>query len=166
MLNGLLIVQNTIRGKNKWSTHNARKWFLPMRKYMMISMLLFILICSGCGNKVVDSQDDCRDTFGFSLQPGEQAAYSENVIFTETSDFEYQATWGRSGLSIQIGLIDEDGYEYLNEEVGGFARNVIEDIPAGTYQFIVRSCQDNSKSLSENTLVVGAAALFSEINGE
>lgn len=111
-----------------------------------------------------DSQNDRWDTFKFSLQPGEQAAYRKNVVFTETSDFEYQVTWVRSGLSIQIGLIDENGNEYLKEEVGGSAHDVIVDIPAGTYRFVVRSCQDNSKSLSENTLVVGAAALLGEIN--
>lgn len=111
-----------------------------------------------------DTQSDRWDMFKFSLQPGEQAAYRKSVVFTETSDFEYQVTWVRSELSIQIGLIDENGNEYLKEEVGGSAHDVIVDIPAGTYQFVVRSCPDNSKSLSENTLVVGAAALLGETN--
>ena len=105
-------------------------------------------------------QSDFLDTFGFSLQPGEQASYGENLVFTEASSFAYQVTWTRTGLPIEIGLIDKDGHEYLNEEAGGSSRNVIEKIPAGTYQFVVRSCQENSQSLAENTLVEGAAGFM------
>ena len=66
---------------------------------------------------------------------------------------------------IKIGLVDEEGHEYLNEEVGGSSCGTIEGIPAGTYQFIVRSCQENSVSLSESKLVLGAAAFLYEEEG-
>lgn len=142
-------------------------------KKLAMCFIVCIFLISGCANseekEIYQSENlstsKYLDTFGFSLLPGEQAAYSSNLSFAETTEFAYQVTWSRSGLLIKIGLVDEEGHEYLNEEVGGSSCGTIEGIPAGTYQFIVRSCQENSVSLSESKLVLGAAAFLYEEEG-
>jgi beta-lactamase regulating signal transducer with metallopeptidase domain len=103
------------------------------------------------------------DTFGFAdLPPKESQAYAEELTFTtDHTEFDYQITYGRSGLYVDVGLIAEDGMEYLDSVRGGSAVGTIEDIPAGTYQVIVRNNEKNleySDTTTETLNISGAVA--------
>ncbi len=93
-----------------------------------------------------DDLDFPYDTFGFDLSPKESAAYPEQLNFTaDSTEFNYSMTWERPGIYVDVGLVAQDGTEYLDTIRGGSAVGTIEDIPAGTYQVIVRNSESNSE---------------------
>ncbi|HWQ76674.1 MAG TPA: M56 family metallopeptidase [Syntrophomonas sp.] len=91
-----------------------------------------------------DDLDFPYDTFGFDLSPKESATYSEKLSFTaDSTEFKYQLTWERPGIYVEVGLVAQDGTEYLDTVRGGSAVGTIKNIPAGTYQAIVRNSESN-----------------------
>lgn len=129
-----------------------------MKKWMaFLTVFLLTLALSACAEA---EKPDCVDTFAFDLQPGEQAAYGETLTFEEPCDFTYQANWERMGCAIEIGLADAEGRTYVSAGVGGAASGVLEKVPAGTYQFFVRSSPDNAASHAKDVSVTGAAGFW------
>ncbi|MEL7564283.1 MAG: M56 family metallopeptidase [Dehalobacterium sp.] len=93
------------------------------------------------------------DVLEFSdLPPQESKAYTENLNFTaDSSEFYYHVAWVRAGLYIDVGLVAQDGTEYLDTVRGGSEIGTIDNIPAGSYQVIVRNSEKNLEYLEPAT---------------
>lgn len=106
------------------------------------------------------------DTFSFSdLRPNHIETYKENLIFSsDNSEFRYIVTWTRTGLAIEVGLVSQDGAEYMAEAVSGSVSGTIDHIPAGTYQVVVRNSESNLqyKETSDDLTVTGAIGFETE----
>jgi beta-lactamase regulating signal transducer with metallopeptidase domain len=115
----------------------------------------------------LDSIDFPYENFGFNdLSPQESIKHTEELNFTaESSTFYYQMTWARSGLFVEIGLVAQDGTEYLDTIRGGGERGTIDDIPAGTYQIIVRNSERNLdyEETTTETLDISGAVAFNYV---
>lgn len=114
---------------------------------IVICVLAVCLLSNPLGSTDISTDDFLDfpyDTFGFNLSPKESMTYPEELNFTaDRSEFNYSMTWGRPGIYVEVGLVAQDGTEYLDTVRGGSAVGTIDDIPAGTYQVIVRNSESN-----------------------
>lgn len=99
-------------------------------------MCLLVLVLSACSQFANFTP---IDTFGFTLDETESQVYSESLTFSQKTDFQYRATWTRSGLPLEIGLVNDAGTEYSVVLESGSCEGKLSDIPAGSYQLYARN---------------------------
>lgn len=97
------------------------------------------------------------DTFAFSLEPGEMSVYEEDSIFTkEPAKFQYyMASWTRPGLELEVGLLAEDGTEYITTVTEECFQGELLGFPPGDYQVLVRNSEPDSP-LFAGKQIIGA----------
>lgn len=92
----------------------------------------------------VQSYSEWKSASVEKLSPGQTAFFMEEIEVTEDdARLEYYVSWARAGLTLEVGLMAEDGTEYSHKYMGGFMSSGFVDIPAGRYQLFVRNSEDN-----------------------
>ena len=122
-------------------------------KKLIVLVLAWVCVLGlvGCGHQEQNGDPSNKidniewvDGIAFvELAPDDEAKSSGEITITgDNSKFAYSITYGRAGLTLEVGLIAADGTEYVKEIVGGSEMGYIENIPAGTYHLIVRNSGD------------------------
>ena len=113
------------------------------------------------GGVLTRAEAEEKSSFGFSeLAPGETAFAESGFTVAESgAELAYQMSYARSGLTVEIGLVDQDGNELTSEVVGGQGRGGFLDLPAGNYRVFVRNSSRNldyADTTTESLNVSGA----------
>lgn len=92
----------------------------------------------------VQSYSEWKSASVEKISPGQTAFFMDEIEVTEDdARLEYYVSWARAGLTLEVGLMAEDGTEYIHKYMGGFMSGGFMDIPAGRYQLFVRNSEDN-----------------------
>lgn len=149
---------------------NILNWKQPKRWVTVLAAILCIAVLAACAaNPVAESEPPLKDgdptaSFFFSdLEPGETVWLVDPVELTEeSSDVAFQISYEQMGLTVDIGLVAEDGTTYSASVTGDSANQAIEGLPAGIYEVFVCNSEANlqyAETATEPLTVTGAIAL-------
>ena len=123
-----------------------------MKKLIPLSLAMAMAFAvSGCGGADATSsatidqlaeafpETEFEEALSYKLKEGEEKLYDDDFVFEEPTDFEYFMTWSPEELPTEVGLVAEDGTEYTEKLTEGPSAGVLAEIPAGTYDIIVRN---------------------------
>ena len=150
--------------------HNILCWKQPKHWVTVLAAVLCVAALAVCAaNPFAELEPPLKEgdpTVNFSfadLEPGETVWLDGAVILTEElSDVAFQISYEQSGLTVDIGLVAEDGTTYGTSVTGGSANQAIERPPAGVYAVFLRNSEVNlqyAETVTEPLTVTGAIAL-------
>jgi len=114
-----------------------------MKKLIAVFLALTLLCLGGCSKDRKFNNTEWLDGIGFSLAPNAEAKNNSEITITEeNAKLAYIITYGAADLTLEFGLISTEGKEYVKEVTGGSDYGYIENIPIGTYYFVVRNSGD------------------------
>ena len=126
-----------------------------------------IITMSACGTvpKEPDDNSAPAETTVFSLEMsfaglehGDTKFLEDTVeVMTDNVVFEYQLTYASPTITLEVGILSDDGTEYSTAVADGNGEGKIKNIPVGTYRLFIRNtgCID----LPEGKTVEGGAVV-------
>lgn len=141
-----------------------KKTYAPAVLCVFAAMLLLMTAC-GTVPKEPNNNSAPAETTVFSLEMsfaglehGDTKFLEDTVeVMTDNVVFEYQLTYASPTITLEVGLLSDDGTEYSAAVADGNGEGKIKNIPAGTYRLFIRNtgCID----LPEGKTVEGGAVV-------
>ena len=133
-------------GDPKGRIKNVLKWKRPKRWVSILALLACVAgICTCAADPKMPEEHeiiaDLRRGLSFEeLEPGRTVYLNEDVVLAgEGSGVEWQVTYARTGLSLQVGLRAQNGKECVSSVEGGSGRGTFGSLDPGCYTPFVRN---------------------------
>ncbi|MBQ6802491.1 MAG: hypothetical protein IJP05_05400, partial [Oscillospiraceae bacterium] len=122
-----------------------KKTYAPAVPCVFAAMLLLMTAC-GTVPREPNNNSAPAETTVFSLEMSFAGLEHGNTKFledtvevmTDNVVFEYQLTYASPTITLEVGLLSDDGTEYSAAVADGNGEGKIKNIPAGTYRLFIR----------------------------